>query len=81
MACSFHHREEFRPIVASIKIVNAEGKLPFRVWLAGEAEKLAPEEIPCDGCKGLAEPLCVQFCRKKDELQKILEEFKMVNCR
>ncbi len=81
MACSFHHKDEFNPVVASIKIINAEGKVPFRVWLSGGPEKLTPEEIPCDGCKGVEEPLCVQFCRKKDELKKILAEFESSNCR
>ncbi len=81
MACSFHHKDEFNPVVASIKIINAEGKVPFRVWLSGGPEKLTPEEIPCDGCKEVEEPLCVQFCRKKDELKKILAEFESSNCR
>ncbi len=81
MACSFHHKDEFNPVLASIKIINAEGELPFRVWLASKKEKLTPEEIPCDACKGIEEPLCVQFCRKKDELKKILAEFESSNCR
>lgn len=77
MACSFHHKGEFNPTLASIKIIAAEGKLPFRVWLSGEKEKLAPREIPCDGCQELEEPLCVQFCRKKEDLKSILDEFKV----
>lgn len=80
MACSFHHQDEFNPAIASIKIINKEGDVPFRVWLAREGETLSREEIPCDGCKGLEEPLCLQFCRKKEDLKKILDEFLNSDC-
>jgi Fe-S-cluster-containing dehydrogenase component len=80
MACSFHHKEEFNPAISSIRIVNQEGEVPFRVWLARDGEMLNPDEIPCDGCKGIAEPLCLQFCRKKEDLKKILDEFLNSSC-
>ncbi len=80
MACSFHHKDEFNPAIASIKIVNEEGEVPFRVWLAREGEMLEPDEIPCDGCKGIEEPLCLQFCRKKEDLKKILDDFLNSGC-
>jgi hypothetical protein len=81
MVCSFHHRNEFNPATASIKIIYGEGAVPFRVWLAGEGEKQAAEEVPCDGCRGLPETLCLQFCRKKEDLKKILDEFLNSPCR
>jgi Fe-S-cluster-containing dehydrogenase component len=80
MACSFHHRGEFNPALSSIKIVNGEGEVPFRVWLVREAEGQGITRIPCDRCRGLEEPLCVQFCRKKEELKKILVEFAGPDC-
>jgi Fe-S-cluster-containing hydrogenase component 2 len=78
IACSFHHREEFNPAISSIRILSQEGKIPYRVWLVRKEEDRTME-IPCDGCKDLEEPLCLQFCRKKDELKNILEEFKNSN--
>jgi hypothetical protein len=80
MACSFHHKGEFNPAVSSIKIVNGEGEIPFRVWLVREEEGQRITRIPCDRCKDLEEPLCLQFCRKKDELKKILDEFERSDC-
>jgi Fe-S-cluster-containing dehydrogenase component len=78
IACSFHHREEFNPAISSIKILSQEGKISYRVWLVrGEEDRTM--EIPCDGCEDLEEPLCLQFCRKKEELKKILEEFRNSN--
>ena len=79
MACSFHHKGEFEPAISSIRILNEEGKVPYRVWLIREGEECKIEGIPCDGCKNLEEPLCLQFCRKKEDLKKILEEFRNSN--
>ena len=80
MACSFHHKEEFNPAISSIRILNQEGEIPFRVWLVREGEEQGIARVSCDGCKDLEEPLCLQFCRKKDELKKILDEFKNSSC-
>lgn len=76
MACSFHHKEEFNPAISSIRILNEEGKVPYRIWLVREGEERIIAGVPCDECKNLEEPLCLQFCRKKDELKKILDEFR-----
>ena len=75
MACSFHHTREFNPAVSSIKIVNLDGPTPFGVWLVREGEAAEVASRACDFCRGLPEPLCLQFCRKRDELKAILEEF------
>ena len=29
----------------------------------------------CDGCKDLDEPLCLEWCKEKDALKKILDGF------
>jgi len=76
MACSFHHKREFNPAVSSIKILNLEGTTPFHVWLIGKGDAPGVTGIPCDGCPDLTEPLCLQFCRKRDELKEILDEFR-----
>ncbi len=76
MACSFHHIQEFNPSVSSIKILNVEGAAPFRVWLVREGEAQGIPGIPCDGCPDLLEPLCLEFCCKRDELKAILDEFR-----
>jgi Fe-S-cluster-containing hydrogenase component 2 len=79
MACSFHHKKEFDPSISSIRILNEAGKVPYRVWLVRKGEEPMIAGVPCDGCKDQEEPLCLQFCRKKDELKKILEEFRSLN--
>ena len=76
MACSFHHTRQFNPAVSSIKILNVEGPAPFRVWLVRDGEADGIAGIPCDVCRELPEPLCLQFCRKRDELKAILDEFR-----
>ena len=59
MACSFHHKEEFNPAISSIRILNQEGEIPFRVWLVREGEEQGIAGVSCDGCKDLEEPLCL----------------------
>jgi hypothetical protein len=67
-------------VIASIKIMNEEGEVSFHVWLAREEEMLNPEKIPCDGCKGIEESLGLQFCRNKEDLKRILDEFLNSDC-
>ena len=72
MACSFKHREEFIPTISSIKILDKKDGTGFLVFLA---EGPQGQEIPCDGCKELPVPMCMQYCRKSEELKEILVEF------
>ena len=72
MVCSFHHTGEYRPILSSIKILDSEEKAGFHVMLIKED---GPGGLACDGCLGLDEPMCLQYCRERDELQRILHEF------
>jgi Fe-S-cluster-containing hydrogenase component 2 len=72
IACSFHHTKEFRPSVSSLRILDKEvgpGKIVFL------AEKDEGETWACDGCLGLNEPLCVEQCKEKEELDRIIREF------
>lgn len=74
MACSFKHKGAFAPSISSIKILDKEDDEPgFIVLLVerGEAGNIA-----CDGCKDLDVPLCMQFCKRSEDLEKILKEFR-----
>jgi len=72
IACSFRHTGEFTPAVSSIKILDKGNEPGFVVSLFEEDKGL---NRACDGCKELEVPLCMQYCRERDELEKILEEF------
>ena len=72
MACSFRHREEFIPAISSIKILDRMDEAGFRVFLVDES---GGHNIPCDGCKGLPIPVCVEHCQKDKDLQEILKAF------
>jgi carbon-monoxide dehydrogenase iron sulfur subunit len=72
MACSFKHRGAFVPSVSSIKILDKENEPGFIVLLAERADETT---IACDGCKDFEVPFCIQFCKKGEDLEKILKEF------
>ena len=72
MACSFKHEEEFVPSISSIKIIDKKEGPGFLVLLL---EATGKDGVACDGCKEFAVPMCMQFCRKSDDLKRILEEF------
>jgi len=72
ITCSFHHTREFNPAVSSIKILDKEENQPgYLVKLVQESDG---QSIPCDGCKGLEEPLCMEYCKEKEELQKMINQ-------
>lgn len=72
IACSFHHTGEFRPSVSSIKILDKENSEGHFILLV---ERDDGQGIACDGCQDLEEPLCVEYCKEKEELGKIIKEF------
>ncbi len=73
IACSFHHTGAFKPSLASIKIIRRDNNEPgFKVLLI---EATGVEGIACDGCKGVEEPLCVEICHKKEQLENIIKEY------
>ncbi len=71
-ACSFKHTGEFVPSRASIKILEKKDHPGFEVLLVDDANG---QNFACDGCKDMDTPLCVQYCNKSEDLEKILEEF------
>ena len=72
MACSFRHTGEFSPAVSSIRILDKADGNGFDVSLAGDRHG---KRMICDGCPGLEEPLCLQYCEKVEDLRAILKEF------
>jgi len=72
LACSFHLKGVFGPSISSIKILDTEDELGFRISLAEQDDG---KRIACDECNGLDEPFCVKYCRERDELRSILEKF------
>jgi hypothetical protein len=72
MACSFKHTGEFKPTASSMKILDKEDGLGFCVCLI---EGGSENSLACDGCVNLDEPLCLQYCEKREDLEEILQEF------
>lgn len=72
IACSFKHTGEFNPSVSSIKIIEKEDGLGFCVCLT---DKSGERRQICDGCIDIDEPMCLQYCEKKEDLIIILQEF------
>lgn len=72
MVCSFRHKGAFAPSISSIKILEKEHSPGYIILLMEGGDG---ENIPCDGCKGLKVPFCIQFCKRREDLGKILNEF------
>jgi Fe-S-cluster-containing hydrogenase component 2 len=73
IACSYHHTGEFKPSVSSIKILDKKDESPGRLVLLVEEDD--GQSIPCDGCQGLEEPLCIEACETKEKLQEMIKEY------
>ena len=72
LACSFKHTGEFNPSVSSIRIIEKEDGLGFCVGLT---EKRGERRQICDGCIDMVEPMCLQYCDKKEDLKETLQKF------
>lgn len=73
IACSFHHGEEFNPAISSIEILDKVNEPGFFVVLVEENDG---QNLACDFCKNEEIPLCVQYCKEKEELTKMIDELK-----
>jgi Fe-S-cluster-containing hydrogenase component 2 len=69
IACSFHHTDEFNPSVSSIKILDKEGGTGYHVLLLEQDDG---KSFACDGCQGLKEPLCMEYCKEKEALEEMI---------
>jgi len=72
LACSFYHSGKFSLIMSSMKIKRKKNERGFLVEFIDKKEGSIP---PCDGCKKLDEPFCLQYCHKKEILRKMIKEF------
>jgi len=72
LACSFHHTGKFEPSVSSLIVIDKEDLRGFTIELL---EKSEDDRFACDGCEGLEEPLCIEWCKQKDDLEKYLADF------
>lgn len=73
IACSFHHKDEFNPAISSIKILDKVNEPGYVVLLVEENDG---DSKACDFCKGLEVPLCVEYCKEKEELLKMINELR-----
>ena len=71
IACSYHHSGEFNPSISSLKILDKEDGVGYQVMLL---EKDEGQRKACDGCQELLEPLCMEYCKEKEELEKMIKE-------
>lgn len=72
LACSFHHRGEFRPTESSLKIADTPTADGYGVKVFEESSGLRPG---CDECEGLDVPLCVAFCWVGEDLKEIIDQY------
>ena len=67
MACSFHHRGEFAPSRAAIKILEKEDGHGFLISFVEEDDG---EKIVCIGCGE-----CVKQCHPSEALEDLIKAF------
>ena len=72
LACSYHHTGKFGPSASSLIVIDKENLQGFKIELL---ENKRDKRYACDGCKDLDEPLCLEWCKEKDALKKILDGF------
>ena len=72
LACSFHHRGEFIPLVSSLKIADSPTEDGYGVEIF---EENTAQRLACDGCKDLEVPLCVAYCWVGEDLEAILGKY------
>ena len=72
LACSFHHTGNFEPSVSSLIVIDKEDSHGFTIELL---DKQRDNRYACDGCKDLDEPICLEWCKKREDLEKYLKNF------
>jgi len=62
LACSFHHARLFSPSISSIWVYRdlEKGRMTITLY-----DRKSGTHLPCDGCEGEQEPLCVKYCDTK----------------
>ncbi len=72
LACSFHHTGKFEPSASSLIVIDKEDLRGFKIELL---ESSRGKRYACDECKDLDEPLCLEWCKERDNLKKLLDSF------
>src|SRR4030065_727491 len=70
MACSFKFTGNFNYQDSAFHVINKEDGSGYLIELVEDPNALHQ----CDGCEGLDEPMCVQFCHFKDELRGFIQQ-------
>ena len=71
IACSYHHLGAFAPSVSSIKILNKDDGIGYRILFLEEDSDLGKL---CDGCMGLEVPYCADVCKEAEELMAMIQQ-------
>jgi Fe-S-cluster-containing hydrogenase component 2 len=72
MACSFKKVGQFQPQKSTIRILEKENFSGFLVsFIEGEANAT----VSCEDCKADEIPLCMVYCRKRDDLRVLLQKY------
>lgn len=71
LACSYHHIKEFSASASSIKILNKEDGIGYRILFLEEDGEIGKA---CDGCAQRDIPYCVDYCKDPDEIMKMLKK-------
>jgi len=76
LVCSFHHTKEFSHQFSSFKVLNKEDGKGYKILIVEDGDKL---NIACDRCQGLETPLCLEYCGKRNTLEKFINEIKKIS--
>jgi len=71
LACSYHHQTIFNPSISSIIIHDKPFGEGYFVELVGKSNGT---RIACDGCDKVEVPLCMEYCKEKEELEKMIKQ-------
>ena len=69
LACSYHHAGKFNYAFSSLRVIDKESEEGFQIELIEEREGV---RFPCDACKGLNIPACVEYCKECDTLKQMI---------
>ena len=70
IACSYRHCGSFNHNLSAIQITEKSDRTGYIISLRESAE--GNSGYACDGCADRAEPACIEFCDKSEELLDII---------
>ena len=72
MACSFKQTGQFQPQKSIIRILEKDD---FAGYLVSFSEESPGYPVSCRNCETDEVPLCMVYCRKREDLAAILREY------